>query len=459
MSEVHENRKVVLGGLSNLADAHAKKVLSSYKPNLRYETNLTNIQKCNARQLESCAELLRFKVRSEDGKEKLYKNQALLADRIIMRIESLFEANCSDCNETYHNALDATPLFICRLCMLGSHDCEVIKKKAEAMSAKAPVGYVWLCSICLSKNNLEDFEPPTKSAKKDSTKAKSASDSEPAIDTIVEEKGEEVEADTDLEEEDTENKEENTTRGKRHSPRRGRDSESDPSEPREDAPICELYKRRQCPHGKTGKKLVDGKFCEKKHPKRCFKYSNFGARDKRGCRKGKKCKYWHPRLCSGSLANKVCVNDECTFFHLEGTKRLDPDNDNRSYRRKEEQHHVPNNKPPQKAGNLKAPRFSTTSAFYTPYPPTVGKEGKSTAQTKSGRADDESTFLFKLIEEMKSGFQEQINELKESLHASQESQFQQQQFNNPVNRYYPPPPMMPNMMAHWYNQSYPPLSC
>ena len=119
MSGEAEKQKVVIGGLINKADAHAKKILSAYDPLSSYNTNLRNIVKCNVVQLEACAKMLKLRVRSDDGKEtKLYKNKDVLADRIILKIESLFEAECSDCQRMYQNTLDDNPLFICRLCLL-----------------------------------------------------------------------------------------------------------------------------------------------------------------------------------------------------------------------------------------------------------------------------------------------------------------------------------------------------
>ena len=75
--DICDKQKVVIGDLVNIADAHAKKVLSSYNPAQSYNTNLTNIVKrCNAQQLESCAKIVGLKARSDDGKEtKLYRNQ------------------------------------------------------------------------------------------------------------------------------------------------------------------------------------------------------------------------------------------------------------------------------------------------------------------------------------------------------------------------------------------------
>ena len=167
MSETYDKQKVVIGDLVNEADALAKKVLSSYNPTHSYNNNLANVMRCSAKQLESCAELCGLKVRSDDGKNtKLYSNKELLSDRIILKIESLFEAECCDCSSMYQNTLESKPLFTCRLCLLGSHDCDAIKEKAESMSLTNPAGTVWLCNVCMKKNDLQNLLPEPKPRKR-----------------------------------------------------------------------------------------------------------------------------------------------------------------------------------------------------------------------------------------------------------------------------------------------------
>ena len=85
-----------------MPDTAAKKVISAYNPTATatYNTNLRNVGKCNSAQLEECAKLLGFTVRNETD-EKLYRNLKILADRIILEIESLFKTKCIDCNTDY----------------------------------------------------------------------------------------------------------------------------------------------------------------------------------------------------------------------------------------------------------------------------------------------------------------------------------------------------------------------
>ena len=46
------------------------------------------------------------------------------------------------------------PLLACHSCFQGSHDCETIKEKAEALEKLVCViGTVWLCHDCLSCND------------------------------------------------------------------------------------------------------------------------------------------------------------------------------------------------------------------------------------------------------------------------------------------------------------------
>ena len=153
MSEAHQKQIAVIGGLLNKSDVNVKRVLSSYDPAVTYNTNLASLKKCNATQLEACAKFLGFTVRNDDN-EKLYRNQSILADRLILKIESLFETQCSDCNNTYQNTLEDTPPLTCVLCMQGSHNCEPIRTKVDAMGNVTPAGTSWLCFGCLAKNDL-----------------------------------------------------------------------------------------------------------------------------------------------------------------------------------------------------------------------------------------------------------------------------------------------------------------
>ena len=92
----------------------------------------------------------------------------MLADRILLKVESLFETQCSDCNDKYQNKLGDTPLLTCILCLQGSHDCDPIRTKTVAMGETKPVGVSWLCFECFAKNNLA-LDPPQKQQKRERT--------------------------------------------------------------------------------------------------------------------------------------------------------------------------------------------------------------------------------------------------------------------------------------------------
>jgi hypothetical protein len=82
-------------------------------------------------------------------------------------------------------------------------------------------------------------------------------------------------------------------------------------------PICRFYTRNKCKHG------LSGKGCNFAHPKRCQKYAAHGT-NHGGCKKGSECNLFHPRLCHDSVKYKLCTNPDCTYTHIKGTKRSDP---------------------------------------------------------------------------------------------------------------------------------------
>ena len=89
-----------------------------------------------------------------------------------------------------------------------------------------------------------------------------------------------------------------------------------------DLNICNKYRRGSCPHGISGKKVIDGKKCIYDHPNICFKYRRAGNDKRYGCKQGKDCKWFHPLLCrSANSQNKVCPKEACTFLHVRGTRR------------------------------------------------------------------------------------------------------------------------------------------
>ena len=84
--------------------------------------------------------------------------------------------------------------------------------------------------------------------------------------------------------------------------------------------VCNKLKFGTCPHGVTGKTLVNGKKCDFTHPKLCKKYTKNGPHGRFGCN-GSGCDLFHPMLCNDSVRNKKCHKPNCKLYHLRWTER------------------------------------------------------------------------------------------------------------------------------------------
>ena len=129
---------------------------------------------------------------------------------------------------------------------------------------------------------------------------------------------------------------------------------------------------------------VKGKTCNKRHPKRCYKFCDFGANSSRRCNKGKACDFWHPRLCTASRKNEVCKNNNCTFQHLAHTRES-----------------------VSKLGKLELSQNNHERER--------GDKRATKATEKRDDKRDESSFLLKLIEEMRAGINEQLQVMRAEL--------------------------------------------
>ena len=72
------------------------------------------------------------------------------------------------------------------------------------------------------------------------------------------------------------------------------------------------YRKGMCNYSSAGTN------CHFSHPGQCDKFLRDGNRAD-GCKQGRKCKFFHPRICKYSLSNRTCYNLSCNFFHLKGT--------------------------------------------------------------------------------------------------------------------------------------------
>lgn len=77
--------------------------------------------------------------------------------------------------------------------------------------------------------------------------------------------------------------------------------------------ICNFYKKNICKHGQKGKN------CPFQHPVPCKKLMLHGTNKEKGCKLGKKCPEFHPKMCFNSIQKSKCVDTKCTLMHIRGT--------------------------------------------------------------------------------------------------------------------------------------------
>ena len=336
----------VMGELLCQADAVSKTVLNAYNPLVKKEDNAKVLSgpQFTAPALEECAIFLKLNTRDKDN-NKIYSNKPTLADRIILKIKSLFESHCDGCDLKYINKLDQeeAPFFTCFLCLQGSHNCSTLKQLYDTSNqcVGQKDGIVWLCKRCRTKHDLlapnkkrkgqgtvasddsttctqtSRSSSPTPSIIEDSTSIPTIIEDSTSTPIIIEDDDQNLVTNNNDDSVEIEGEASNTSKKKDATtlttvyevlPKR----------------VCKLYTQLKCPHGLTGKRHIDGKPCPDSHPPRCFRYCKFGSKHKKGCKKkSSECKYYHPVLCKFSVSRRICTNLDCTFTHLLGTKRYD----------------------------------------------------------------------------------------------------------------------------------------
>ena len=186
---------------------------------------------------------------------------------------------CLSCTNNYIPAAEQSAANEpkCYLCQRPSHG--VCYKETVI---KPELGVIFLCTECISVKAAKDLAADLINKKPE--------DSETDITAIQAEKSK-VEQNVDTSEEVKSN---------------------------QDKEDCPLYLKRQCPHGLTGKREINGNPCPYKHRIRCHYHIEYGPT---GCRYGKKCTFLHPPYCQNSVKLKVCLNRNCQELHVKGTQR------------------------------------------------------------------------------------------------------------------------------------------
>ena len=167
----------------------------------------------------------------------------------------------------------------------------------------------------------------------------------------------------------------------------------------------------------------------------------------------KNCDFYHPILCKFSQVNKVCTKENCTFTHLRGPRRyaLQPETGAcqlpLQQQRPAQQHPaatapaagVQPQQPQQRYGGVPAPNKRASGP-----PPQGGAAGAAVGAPQAGAdAATNSSFLEKLLEEVKKAFDVRFKEIEKRLPPSAASPAQNETRLVPVNY----PSMMPTQFT------------
>ena len=278
--------KEIVGNLLLTADELSQRVITSFDPFAsRAAINVKALKRFNLDLLEPCAEFLKIKLDDDDG-NKLFTKETLVS-RILLALNALLPATCSECSEKYTVELEPEkePCFYCHMCFQGCHNCDetvALHLALSDMQKTRLAGSVWLCHECLATSS------PVKPRKSKSRHDRDGLDNE-RLEPINEDQDNMDDGDGDVVE--------------------------------ISSVTCPEYRKGKCPHGMRGTKVLDGKRCTFTHPKRCTKYCRNGSRGKNGCKKGAECNFDHPTLCRNSVKKRLCTNQQCTYVHLAGTAR------------------------------------------------------------------------------------------------------------------------------------------
>ena len=328
------------------------KVIEAYVPEDAHKDNVNRIASKKVDELSPACVVLGVRLTDLEGKKRTKEE---LADKIVLRIESLFPIHCDDCGDKYRVTLGSSPPASCFLCGQGAHSCRLTIKGSRK-------GDVWMCSCCYRKHE-------SNTDRKERVIASKEEDADPVEETVEEENQEEVGGET----------------VEQPAPSVNKSLEINPGN------VCTFYLNHKCRHGKKGVNLVQGKACPKLHPALCRKYCSYGGSKRLGCTKGSGCKYFHPPLCKGSDARRECFDKQCTLTHLSHTRRKRDGNSNSADNKSQERTRKPYS---QAVGG------SDTS--FAPKRPKQGLEAPKEVAQKANNAGSVTTdFLLRALEELK----------------------------------------------------------
>ena len=415
--------------------------------------------------------------------------------RKIIKIESLFPQKCQECDTEYCITLDDTEedRLQCFFCTQFSHNCKNISEKISVQKTIdpcwRPLGTVWLCKGCYTKNNyyntpvpIEPQIPPNLpiqfftqtttggSGYQQNTNTHTQTPIDISTQTTI--CGNQHATDPNV---PAIPSTQATMDGDQHSttinplPQTNQKT-GNPIPHAHNKEICEKYRHGKCPHGINGNKIFEGKTCSYSHPNRCFKFCRYGSAHQWGCSFGSSCKYFHPILCKNSARYGSCTNQSCTYVHLVGTNRrpkrdtfIYPNKRHHNFYQNEHQHTIPYNQQP-----------NTHSQNYDEHnPPTQRSQWPTLSQSnpteyptnnahsnynlQNQETAKNSAFLKSIREMISSGLKECresiLNDVRNMNLIHQEENAQEQMA--PIHQPSPPYPQNNHILPPWHGNQTP----
>ena len=222
------------------------------------------------------------------------------AGDISIFVHGITPLTCQACEAEYiHTAAENTDgnIVKCFLCNRLSHkDCYKTEEEIKP-------GLYFICSVCVAKNESVNLDSSLNQTQITSAQPRK-----------TEEEGSKKNDDEDDQGENSDNHSTSTSESSFHNKPQHKVNHKEKDVDK----ICPMYLENTCPHG------ISGKGCTFNHPARCNRYSKFGEDNRRGCTRGRKCWYFHPRLCQNSVTMKMCLTKTCKETHLVGTRRSAP---------------------------------------------------------------------------------------------------------------------------------------
>ena len=303
--EEHQRNRDILTELFTEAPTDIISILTCYNHDRNADDIYNLLNKFRKSQLQEAAEFLQHPTKSFKYKDEVIRG-------VISRIDSLLLESCSKCNIKYSVGKDEIPILSCITWGQGCHS-ECYKDVVEII--KQYPGIYFQCNRCETKNS-----------RKENTTETQENNRNPDGEFDCFQESQPIQA--------AQSNKASQNSSQDHDPTQSQQVEdysqdSNPTQSFQQAsqeqskPTCERYRRGKCPHGITGRYLIDGEPCFFHHPKRCMRFCKNGPYRRDGCDRGRDCDYMHPILCKYSLRYRKCTNLRCRFTHLQGTRRYE----------------------------------------------------------------------------------------------------------------------------------------